>query len=140
VLPYELLEVVMSAAAATLQDATRAVQALEQEFAHNANAANLTVLADAYYAGDAQLLPPGFPPIQGIAAIREFWTGFLAAGCSEVELRTSSVSADGDLAWSTGAYGYTQAGVRRTGKYLVVYRRQADGAYRSVADAFSENS
>jgi len=130
----------MSAAAPTLQDVARAIQDLERDFQRNANARDAATLTEAFYSEDAQLLPPNAPPAKGKAAIREFWAAFLGAGVTDAELRTEEVSASGDLAHGVGAYGFTLNGVRHIGKYLVVYRRQADGSYRAIADAFSDNS
>src|SRR5579884_746274 len=130
----------MSAAAPTLQDVARAIQELERGFERNANAGDAAALAEAFYAEGAQLLPPNSPLVEGKAAIRDFWAGFLAAGVSDAELRTGDVGASGSLAHGVGAYGFTLNGVRHEGKYLVVYRRQSDGSYRAIADAFSDNS
>jgi len=127
-------------AAATGQDAARAIRALEQAFQDNANTRDTSALVEAFFAEDAQLLPPNTPPVVGKAAIREFWTSFLGSGVTEAELRTGEVSASGDLAHSVGAYGYTLNGIRHSGKYLVVYRRHTDGSYRAIADAFSDNA
>ena len=130
----------MSAAAASLQDIARAIRALEQEFQDHANAGNAAALTEAFYAADATLLPPSAPPVKGADAIRDFWAAFLGAGVTDAELRTEDVSASGDLAYNTGAYAFSLNGSRHTGKYLVVYRRQADGSYRAVADSFSGNA
>jgi ketosteroid isomerase-like protein len=130
----------MSTSIPSLSEAARAVRALEAEFERHANAANAADLTEAFYVEDAQLLPPNAPVVTGKKAIREFWAAFLATGLSDVSLETGAVSASGDLAWGVGKYGYTASGVRQTGKYLVVYRRQPNGNYKAVADMFSGNA
>ncbi len=129
----------MSTATANLNDATQAVRALEAEFEKHANAGETAALVDAFYAEDAQLLPPHAPLIRGKAAIRDFWSAFMATGISEVSLQTDEVIASGDLAYGMGKYGYSASGARHTGKYVVVYRRQPAGGYKAVADAFNPN-
>ena len=122
-----------------LSDAARAIRALEAEFERHANARDAAALTDAFYTDDARLLPPNAPQVNGKAAIRDFWKAFLAAGPTDVKLETGEVAQSGDLAYGIGQYGFTVAGARQQGKYLVVYRKQADGGYRAVADMFSPN-
>jgi ketosteroid isomerase-like protein len=130
----------MSATTYTMQDTAAAIRALEGEFERHAIAGDAAALTESYCAEDCQLLPPNTPVVKGKAAIREFWTGFIAAGCTDVELITGDVSASGELAYSVGSYGYTANGARHAGKYLVVYQRQSDGGYKAIADSFSDNS
>jgi uncharacterized protein (TIGR02246 family) len=130
----------MSTATPGTSDAFRAVRALEAEFQRHANANDAAALTEAFYADDAVLLPPNAPQASGKAAIRDFWKAFLATGISDVVLDTGNVSSSGDLAYGVGKYGYTSAGARQSGKYVVVYRRQSNGSYRAVADAFNSNA
>ena len=130
----------MSPATTNLQDTARIIRALDEEFERNANTKNAAELTNAYYAEDAQLLPPNSPPVKGRAAIREFREGFLAAGATDVKLETADIGASGDVAYSVGSYRYTQAGVRHVGKYVVVYRRQPGGEHKAIIDSFSDNA
>ena len=130
----------MSTATPAPNDAARAIRALEAEFQRHANANDAAALTEAFYNDDAQLLPPNAPQVNGKSAIRDFWKAFLAAGVSDVVLDTGNVSSSGDLAYGVGIYGFTAAGTRQSGKYVVVYRRQSNGSYRAVADAFSSNA
>ena len=130
----------MSTATAGPNDAVRAIRALEAEFQSHANAGDAAALTEAFYADDAQLLPPNTPQVNGKTAIRDFWKAFLAAGVSDVVLETDNVFSSGDLAYGVGKYGYTASGARQVGKYVVVYRRQSNGSYRAIADAFNSNA
>ena len=129
----------MSTATPGLNDAVSAIRALEAEFQRNANAGDAAALTEAFYADDAQLLPPNAQQVNGKSAIRDFWKAFLAVGVSEVVLE-SNVSSSGDLAYSVGKYGLTASGARQQGKYLAVFRKQSNGSYRAVADAFNSNA
>jgi uncharacterized protein (TIGR02246 family) len=93
------------------------------------------------FTDDATLLPfrqAGL--IVGHAAIAEYWRKRLAATrILEMELRTLSVVASGDLAYEIGTNRLrTQTGnaepVTSTGRYLVVWRRGVDGTWRIQAD------
>jgi uncharacterized protein (TIGR02246 family) len=130
----------MSSAATPFQDIDRVVRALDADFIRNANAKDAAAITDGFYAEDAQLLPPGAPPIRGRAAIRAFWEVFLTKGATDILLDTEQVVASGDLAYGTGRYEMTMGGERHEGKYVVVYRRQEDGGYRAVVDAFNSNA
>ena len=130
----------MSTATAGLQDAGRIVQDLEANFVRLANTGDAVAMTNAFYAEDAQLLPPNSPIVKGISAIRDFWSGVIAAGASDVTLETLDVAASGDLIYNTGHYGYNLGADRHIGKYVVVYRRQADGGYKAVVDSFSPNA
>lgn len=93
------------------------------------------------FTDDATILPfrqAGL--IVGHAAIAEYWRKRLAATrWLEVQLNTLSVDASGDLAYEIGTNRIrTQTGpaepVTLTGRYLVVWRRGADGTWRIQAD------
>ena len=128
------------------QEQVRAeVEQVSATFSRNANAKDADALVRDFYTNDAVLLPPGSPTITGAAAIRDFWKGLLDAGAADVALKTASVDASGDLVYEIGAYSFSMpdgAGgkVGMSGKYLVVFKRQANGTLRSVADMFSANS
>ena len=130
----------MAAIPVSRDDAAEQIRAMDAEFVRNANAGNAVALVEAFYANDAQLLPPNSPKVSGKPAITQFWQGFIAAGVSDVQLETTDISASGDLAYGVGRYKFKMAGAPQEGKYLVVYRRQQNGRYRAVVDMFSSNA
>jgi uncharacterized protein (TIGR02246 family) len=133
----------MATSAAGFDEAARAIRALDLEFITNVKAKDAARLVDSFYAEDARLLPPDHAPVSGKAAIREFWQAVLAGGVTAVELDTTHIEASGDLAYGVGAFvirrepGSGPAEYR--GKYVVVYRRGRDGAWKAAADMFSGN-
>ncbi len=93
------------------------------------------------FAGDATILPFRLPgTVHGHIAIAEYWRTRLAATrFLELELNTAEVGVNGDLAYEIGTNRVkTQTGdaapVVVTGRYLVVWRRSADGRWRIQAD------
>jgi len=129
----------MSAAAATT-DTARMIRELEAEFERNAGALDAPALTHAFYAEDAQLLPPDSPIVKGAAAIRDFWTAFFTGKPTEIKMDTLEVVESAGLAYSIGAYRYTQDSVRHEGKYTVLYRKDDSGTYRCIVDSFSDNA
>ena len=129
----------MSTATMIQTDAARIIRDMEAEFEHNANAGDAAALSQAFYAADAQLLPPGAPLANGAAAIQEFWTAFFSAKPTDIKMDTMHVEASGEMAYSLGTYRYSQDGTPHQGKYIVVYRKEGDG-YKCVADSFSDNA
>ena len=127
----------MSPATTALQDVARQIRALDAEFMKFARVKDAAGLTEAFYAEDAQLLAPGAPVIRGKAAIRDFWTGFLQVAGPEVTIDSQQIEGAGDLAYCVGRYDGEIAGARQQGKFVVVFRRQADGGYKAIADIFN---
>jgi ketosteroid isomerase-like protein len=126
----------MSSAASGVPSIAQEIRALEAAFMKLASEKDAAALTEVFYAEDAHLLAPGTPLVQGKAAIRKFWTGFLQVA-GEVTLESHTVAESGDLAYGVGRYDGEIGGSRQQGKYLVVYKRQSDGGYKAIADAFN---
>jgi ketosteroid isomerase-like protein len=95
-----------------------------------------------FYAPNVRLLPPDQPALEGRDAVLTFWREAPEQGLINLELRTSKVSGSGDLAYETGAFRRTLRPrhghpFKDIGKYMVVYRRQADGSYLAEAEMFN---
>ena len=97
------------------------------------------------YTEDATLLPPASVPIKGRKNIQQYWQGFFDAGASDAKLRVVEVASFGDMAYEIGAFEANlpvpQGGTARTqGKYVVIWKRQADGSVKLHVDMFSANT
>jgi ketosteroid isomerase-like protein len=99
-----------------------------------------------YYDTDAVVLAPNAPMVRGSSALRDlFQRDIIDSGVKAMELDTTDIVEDGSLVVEAGrnlvhmelADG---SSVADPGKYLVVYRRQADGGLKIVFDAFSSDS
>jgi ketosteroid isomerase-like protein len=100
----------------------------------------------AYYSDDASLLPPNAPIVTGKQAIHSTWAALLAPGVSlswsadKVEAARSS-----DLAYMTGSYtmstkqSLSKPPATEHGKYVEVWKKQADGKWKVVADIFNSD-
>src|SRR5262245_56354639 len=122
-----------------------AIHRLDAEFMKAADAGNAAGLVKAFYAADAVLMPPNHPAVTGRAAIQGFLQGLIDGGLTSITLETAVTASGGDLAYGRGHYtlSMSPAGaavpVKDVGKYVVVYRRQADGGWRAVADIFNSD-
>ena len=99
----------------------------------------------AVYTEDAKLLPPNGQMISGRQGIQEFWNGARQMGVRDPILETVAVEHSGDLAYEIGAYTLKiqpEGGQATTdrGKYVVVWKRQADGSWKWAVDIWNTNS
>jgi len=116
---------------------------LDAEWSKAAGAKDLEKTAS-YYTDDALILPPNLPTINGKQGARAMWQGmFSVPGFGGGWKATKvEVARSGDLGWVTGTYelSETDASGRPMvdkGKYLEVWRKQADGSWKCVADMFN---
>jgi len=96
----------------------------------------------AQYAPDATLMPPMMQPFHGPDQIRQFYQGMFG---TKVNLGLTQETADGsgDFMYTSGKYHYQEsppATGTEDGKYLMVFRRGADGAWKVVAESWSANA
>jgi uncharacterized protein (TIGR02246 family) len=101
--------------------------------------------AVSYYTDDASLMSPNAPVATGKAAIRAAWAPLVAPGVTtswktiNVEVARSS-----DLAYATGAYDVVSTDAHgksstEHGKSVEVWKKQADGKWKSVVDIFNSD-
>ncbi len=97
----------------------------------------------AVYAEDALYLPEQAPMLQGRAAIRgDFDSSPKMTDLTVVQLE---IDGRGDLAFARGTFSFTmapEAGARPvtvTGKYIEIWKKQADGQWRIVRDIWNTN-
>ncbi len=100
------------------------------------------------YADDASLFMPDAPVITGIPAIKAALKPMVADKNLSLSFASDKVevSRAGDLAYSQGAYTMTMTSpktkkvVTEKGKYVTVYRKQPDGAWKAVADIINADA
>ena len=122
-----------------------AIRQLDVQFMKAGDARDAAALVKAFYAEDAVLMPPNHPIVGGHANIRAFLQGLMASGFQGIKLVAKEIKAEGDIAYSRGAYTLTTTGpnnaaVDDVGKYVVVYHRQPDGTWRATVDIFNSDA
>ena len=100
----------------------------------------------AYYADDAIVLPPNEPMATGKEAIRKVWAELFSVPGVAITWQPTKVEAarSGDIGYSVGTYEITMTdpeGKPMTdhGKYLSVWKKQADGSWKSVVDTWNSD-
>jgi ketosteroid isomerase-like protein/quercetin dioxygenase-like cupin family protein len=95
-----------------------------------------------YFAADGSIYPPGMPVETGAAAIREMFTKMSAAPGFAIQWTATKadVSASGDLGLTAGTYEMTMGGAAERGKYVTVWKKQADGSWKVTDDIFNADA
>ncbi len=120
------------------------IRTLDAQWAKTAAAHDLEGTV-AYYADDAVLLPPNEPLVSGKQAIRAAWVTLLSPKITLSWHATKvDVSQSGDLAYLVGTYELSTKDaqgkpVSDHGKLIEVFRKQADGTWKTVADMYNSD-
>src|SRR5256886_1716256 len=100
----------------------------------------------AYYSDDAVVLPPNAASAMTKEAIRNTWKDLLASPGLVITWKPTRVelAKSGDMAWLSGTYELTMndaAGspINDHGKYLEVWKKQADGNWKCAADMWNSD-
>jgi uncharacterized protein (TIGR02246 family) len=98
-----------------------------------------------YYSDDASILPPNAPIATGKQAIRAVWATMLTPDTTvSWQVSKADVARSGDLAYVMGTYqiaGKNPRGKSQEdhGKMVEVWKKQADGKWKTVADIFNSD-
>jgi ketosteroid isomerase-like protein len=99
-------------------------------------------MVEEFYSDDAVFMAPNREEVRGTDALLEYWRARPEEGLLELELEPTRIESAEDLAYEEGRYTSILrprhgALIQDYGKYLVVHRRQPDGAWKAVAEAFN---
>ena len=99
-----------------------------------------------YYTDDASMLAPNMPLVSGKPGIRGVWGQLMADPGFSVSWASAKAEASrsGDLCYDIGTYQLTMNDpqgkqISDHGKYMVVWRKQADGKWKAVGDMFNSD-
>jgi uncharacterized protein (TIGR02246 family) len=128
----------------TRDEDARAIRKVEAAWSQAFAAKDLNKVV-AFYADDASVFLPGSPVLSGAPAIKAAMKPMLADKKYSLIFASTKiqVSKAGDIAYSQGAYTSrrtdpkTRQVLIEKGKYVTVYMKQADGAWKAVADSVS---
>jgi ketosteroid isomerase-like protein len=105
-----------------------------------------TAALTAAYTDDAQLLPPNAKAAHGPDDIMKVWGGLFGAFTVQAaSLKTDDLVVSGDYAIETGSYEMTLQpkgktnSMKDTGKYIVVWKKQADGTWKMFRDIWNSD-
>lgn len=133
------------AVAVNTQASEDAVRALDAQWAKAAAAHDVDGTI-AFYSDDAVVMPPNSPMVQDKASERKAWAAILVPG-ADITWTAGKVAAaqSGELVYDVGMYTLiTKAskGKPQTadgGKYLAVWKKQADGSWKAVASTWNSD-
>jgi uncharacterized protein (TIGR02246 family) len=123
----------------------QAIDAANAKFVDAMKRGDTVTIAD-NYTDDAVVMPQGTQTWRGREAIRKGFGGMVTgATIKEFNMKTEDVTIGGDLAVETGTYEETAVPkggkeFKDKGKYLVVWKRQADGSWKIVKDIFNSDN
>ena len=99
-----------------------------------------------YYSDDAIVMPPNIPTLTGKEPIRALWKSMLDSPdfSGGWKVTKVEVARSGDLAYVSGNYEFNEKDdsgkpITDKGKYLEVWKKQADGNWKCVADMFNSD-
>jgi uncharacterized protein (TIGR02246 family) len=100
-----------------------------------------------FYDEQASILMPNAPILIGREQIRKAWEQMFAIPGFNLAPKTTKVEVarSGDLAYAQGTYEFTAADpqgrpVNDRGKFVVVWKKQTDGAWKIVADIWNSDA
>jgi ketosteroid isomerase-like protein len=121
------------------------VRNLKARFAKAVAEKDVKALVDCYET-DGIVLAPDAPMVRGSSALGGlFQKDIIDAGVQAIEFDTTDLVEDGSLVIEAGRNLVhvelpDARSIANPGKYLVVYRRQADGTLKLIFDSFSSDS
>ena len=99
-----------------------------------------------FFSNDATLYPPDEPILKGKEAIQEWLSEAVANPNFAISWETTvvEVAEAGDLGFASGTYEATVSDdegkpVLEQGKWVSVYKKQADGTWKCVTDIWNKN-
>ena len=118
----------------------KTIQKMNQEFIkffQGGDAAPMEKL----YCSDAQLLPPGAPPITGVEQILGVWQTYMNAGLDKVDLTTVSAEKCGNKVIEQGTYTIWAGNnmIIDQGKYIVIWKKE-NGRLKIYRDITNSNN
>src|SRR5205814_2567815 len=99
-----------------------------------------------YYSEDAVVMPPNAPSAKTRETIRSAWKEMLTTPGAAIRWKATKVEVAkaGDLAYVSGTYEETMTDasgkpVNDHGKYVEIFKKQADGTWKVVADIWNSD-
>lgn len=122
-----------------------AIKDLEAQWSKAAGTKNVDDIVS-YYADDASMLAPNMPIATGEQSIRGMWAEFVGnpGFSASWESTKQEASRSADVAYDLGTYQLTMNDpqgkpMSDRGKYVVVWKKRADGKWKVAADMFSSD-
>jgi uncharacterized protein (TIGR02246 family) len=123
----------------------QAIKATEAAWSKDTASKDINAFAK-YYSDDATVLVPNAPVFHGMEAIKSGLKPMFSDPNFSLSFtgQAADVSKSGDLGYSQGSYTATMSDPKGKpmtdkGKYLTVWKKQADGSWKAVEDTFNSD-
>jgi len=117
------------------QSGVAEILAADRAFAQAAQANGVPAAFAAFASHDGRVFQPGRPVATGRQAIAEAYADWEEGASLQWTPSGADISARGDMGFSWGQWTLTQTGAEtRRGNYMSVWRRDAEGAWRYLAN------
>jgi ketosteroid isomerase-like protein len=131
----------------TRQGDIQAVKNIEAAWSKDAGLKDPAKMASYYSAVEAIALFPNSPPVTGRNDIQGVWTTLMRDPNFALSFNNTKADASkaGDLVYTVGTYTLTTSNpqdkqpITDKGKYMTVYKKQADGSWKAVADMINSD-
>lgn len=125
------------------EQARRQIEKANQRFGEGIRKADASIVGG-LYTTDALLMPPNFETIRGREGTQKFWEGAIKMGVKDALLKTVEFVDKGDTAEEIGNYTLRihpsgQSPFEDRGKYVVLWKRDADGEWRLHRDIWNSS-
>jgi ketosteroid isomerase-like protein len=123
----------------------RTLRELDAQWSKTAGAKDLDATV-AFYSDHAVVMPGGAPVANTKQTIREVWAPMLGPNALvSWQVKQAEVARSGDVGYARGVYQFVMkdaAGkaATETGKFLEVWKKQADGKWKCAVDSFSADA
>jgi ketosteroid isomerase-like protein len=119
----------------------KALVAVDDDWSNAAVAKDVDRVAS-FYAADGVAFPPDEPVAVGSAATRKVWANYFADPTYQISWKTTSAGVQKDLGWTAGTFRDSSKGsdgktVAKTGKYVCVWKKDADGKWKAIRDIWN---
>lgn len=97
-----------------------------------------------FFADDGTVMIPNEPAFRGMDNIKAVFTPMMQDPNFALSFTTDKVEVSGILGYTQGTYALTNTGrdgkpLHDKGKYLTVWKKQADGSWKAIEDIFNSD-
>jgi ketosteroid isomerase-like protein len=126
--------------AAAAEEAEQAISTQLDRFEEAFNAGKGAEVG-AFYTEDAIAFPPGSPRVEGREAIGKLWQSVIDSGAKDLQLEALEVGEGPEkMAYEVGRVKLTTPDGPAEGKYIVLWKQDADGTWRLHRDIWNMNA
>lgn len=132
--------------AETGPDDAKVLIKLDEDWSKAAGKRDVDLVAS-FYAENAIVYPPNEPVCVGRAAAKKVWAAYLSDPSFSISWKTAraEVSGSGELGYTAGTYEDSFKGpdgklVQEKGKFLCVWKKQADGNWKAIQDMWNTDA